>query len=1085
MVLGVIYDLLVEVVGGYLDRKLPSLRPKILKQRAELRKKLPFLNSVSAHKKELFSQVRRMPFIYNKMKLTVLDDYVMANLVSVNLNTLVKTPISDPIYSLQNQNKVLFLGDAGIGKTTFQRHAILTIIKNKPVYFHPNKKLIPFYVPLKMVNNEQQFPILNYLLDKYTYLSGKSGFKKLHKLSEAQRLFIILDGYDEIQFPGGIKGNNYIKDELTLMMRPRDYEPHEVTFGSKMYKSFYNNLRYNYVWMTCRDAFYEQHYLQADGAIGRNPLRLYSIRNEGIIDKRIDLIKSVFSKYPRKQKYKDLLDADYFLDQIDEHEDQEIRDISYKPLFLTILCYTYATKAIKAKSYKVKAAESFRDLIPECVSLLLIDLDEAKTRGFSEPKRALLRKTRNDFIPEKTDYLPFFATQLFRDDKRAFDYDYIKTKVFEFFELHPNPRYQDKERIINGLQTDDTRYPNFVRQLINCGIFTIQEKTAETVLYDFPHFSFREVLASKYFEIQGSDFIFTYLKEKELSELLYVYFTITKAYDLVLNNLLNLSVSNFQDAEYYNSVLLTCLRKAPDDYDPNPTLNAFFIKCIERNSRLVFPSEIKDYIRRDEGLIEFIREQFKVAVDLNQSYSLQLCCDLLYYHDRSLLNEMLTNQFWSSVNLGHTAELIFYCQLLNKYNKQLFDKLLEGFFFSSIEGQDTTRFSECLKIILSFNKRLIEELFNKLLTTKRREELYRLCETLQDVVGNDSMLRGLLSSAFKDAFKYKHPAELSFVIDLISNHEKTLLKEISQNEFVTRTDGEQQKSLTVLCESLVHSDRDLLKELLASIFQRVIITSETESIVFYSRLIPRYENNLYNNLLTTHLITSIKKNVRLNMPEEVLDNFHPDEDFINNLLISYERNFGASRMLSFSLCCELLFKYHPKELLQRLITDLLNKRGEDIETPLKFIITHREVFNYIKRAKGLPLLIRKIITTSDYLDQASAGELVNLGKPLHGTKYYFVVDEHVINCSKSWIEKKNLQVGIDFISNIESIKNKVFMSAEAIWEDYTQVNPRLQKIIVRLSRTDSSILNMLLNMLKDFKQGGYFQYMCFTQANIP
>src|SRR5215213_5196432 len=100
-----------------------------------------------------------------------------------------------------NRTCIIF-GHAGVGKTTFASYSVLSLINRLIVEgfypFNDSEQLIPFLVPLKVVDESEPNPILSYLLRSNRYLYSNGGLKRLIRLCKKGKVLLVLDGYDEV-----------------------------------------------------------------------------------------------------------------------------------------------------------------------------------------------------------------------------------------------------------------------------------------------------------------------------------------------------------------------------------------------------------------------------------------------------------------------------------------------------------------------------------------------------------------------------------------------------------------------------------------------------------------------------------------------------------------------------------------------------------------------------------------------------------------------------------------------------------------------------------------------------------------------
>jgi len=458
------------------------------------------------YKTDLALLLGRMPFIYKDIDSRVYKDFVEAEISLLNTRTYeplqtYRAETASLQEKLKGARRIIFLGEAGIGKTTFQRYVTLDILEKgrNSQFFKGEGKLLPIFVPLKVIQNARQSPIFRYILENYAYFTGFWGQRRFARLLRNGQIIFFLDGYDEIAFDDTIVGRNFIKAELNVMMLPdilsmNDFEG-EI---DPDLKAMYSALSRNRVWLSSRREFYEINPLALTSEKhnwGLSDLLMYSIN--GVNKNRLLLIQSIFEKYvvnyPRSKEF---LNSEFFLRKLNKDVNSEAWKLGNNPLFLTIICYIYANRALEAETYDVPILTESSSLILECVQLLLYDIDEYKVRGQTEIERHVILSRRNLYTDEKKRFLCFFAGRLFIEEIMVFDQGYLCRKAVEFFqELESTPTADD---ILKELKrSGDSSF--FVLQLVYSGVFINAAILEGKRHYDFPHRRFREVLAIEYF----------------------------------------------------------------------------------------------------------------------------------------------------------------------------------------------------------------------------------------------------------------------------------------------------------------------------------------------------------------------------------------------------------------------------------------------------------------------------------------------------------------------------------------------------------------------------------------------------------
>jgi hypothetical protein len=646
-----------------------------------------------------------MPFLYEGIEASVMDDFVGLEIAPLDQGTLrlrrqmFRCPNCDylgegeieyirgqrtirctnchkgvarrdtrgPSDRLREWRKLIFLGGAGIGKTTFQRFTILTILKDKSKldFLGHKENPIPFYVPLKAVENIVEFPILKYLMANSSFLSRMNRTKALEKLrgyAEKSRLFLFLDGYDEIQFAAGQGGAGFIQQELNLIMGTERLPAHTLSPDDEKagFKALYQSLSNCRIWLSSRWEFYEQYRLEMLSPDDAKRSLMSAVEIQGIADNRQNLIQKIFNKHKSEVvNFGDLFNAEYFLQEIENSRETELVDLSYNPLFLTIMCFIYASAVISEKRHDVNWASSFNDLVGKCIHLLVRKLDEDKLPKERALKAALLAR-RGEYPEEKEKFLRYFAFKLFDDNKRLFDLDYIREKAIEFF--HNKSESENKDKILATLQDDELEKPHIGRQLIYSGIFILVDKYRQNVLYDFPHLRFRELLASEYLIECDPAYLIQNIEQRHLSELLYVFFNRSTLQESVLEEIFRGLINN-PEPEFFSALLLNCLNRKPKGFSANSAIRGFLLQCLRTDSFFTIRSEVLTYFQPDAAFMQEVANEFDIGLKEIQTNKILLAAHLLSRYEKGVfrdhvLNRMLpefqvSNVFLANIVVNH------------------------------------------------------------------------------------------------------------------------------------------------------------------------------------------------------------------------------------------------------------------------------------------------------------------------------------------------------------------------------------------------------------------------------------------------
>jgi len=474
--------LLLSVASGLLAKMLRELIETSVKK-LPLPNPLARLRAIRLYKGKLKNTLTQMPFIYAGLDLDILEDYVSPDLCKVSTKSLdTKEELQGGGLEefLKSSQYLALVGPAGVGKTTFMRRNALQISHRQSKFLKRQDRLLPIFVPLKLVSPQSVSGIYDYILAQDPF-NGDSEF--LCDTTADRGLFLFLDGYDEIAVTSG--------------RQPQQYEISQFLFaGSREFPwptgRFYRALEIrSRVWVSSRRDFLLSHALwesHDNRHISNTSVRAAGIK--GIGANRKSLVDRIFKRYPSG---KHLLDSDLFLQLIDAANDTEVSDVSFNPLFLTMMCYNYAQAVMKAGRSEIALGPTLEALILDCVNLLLIDLDEYKARKLPKPRAEEAISCLHRVVETKRKFLRYLAANAYLTHQSFFTEQSLRNDLSAFLETQT--RSGEKERHNEGHRHPD----DLITQLIYCGLLPQIPMSSHHRAFDFPHRRFREVLASSYF----------------------------------------------------------------------------------------------------------------------------------------------------------------------------------------------------------------------------------------------------------------------------------------------------------------------------------------------------------------------------------------------------------------------------------------------------------------------------------------------------------------------------------------------------------------------------------------------------------
>lgn len=616
------------------------------------------LFAIKSYSKDLGGQIKAMPFIYKDIELNAIDDFVDVDLETVDKKTLLarkdlsgtrtnKNGVVDKWWQIRDNGKIILMGEAGIGKTTIFRHLVLSILEgdaSREIY--PNSgRLVPLFVPLKAIDANGSSPIIRYLADTYSQFQGAHGGRLLAKLAKKRRLIFFLDGYDEIPYVGG---TDLIKSELEALFA-------DGGSGLSMtvnpdYADVYRFAIDCRVLLSTRREFFASSRFE----VGVNT-RI--IATKGIVNHRQTLVNKIFERYRKgaPNAFGDRLNEELFLQKLALSGNKEIADISYNPLFLTALCFSYANQILQDKDPQETWQKGTYELIKECLNLLIQGIDQSKTLDMPADKRQSLMNRRSIYPDQKLRFLAYLAGQSFGKTDTSFTYTMLCSLATEFFRGISGD--SASKLIVGGLEGEDPA-SNIIIQLINSGVFV--SYPAPDTRYDFPHRRFREVLAVEYYNSpRGCEELASKCKERRLNSLI-IYFVQQTQYWCQLTKSVCMAAIEDGPSSYSSGLLKALLSLSPSDADCRDVVRFSVVKLCSAPSGdgRALTVELIKRISQDD--LSWLQTEIESAVEREDGWAASILINPLCRISKESCVRFFT-QYWKA----HSIESDFSLSMLS------------------------------------------------------------------------------------------------------------------------------------------------------------------------------------------------------------------------------------------------------------------------------------------------------------------------------------------------------------------------------------------------------------------------------------
>lgn len=557
------------------------------------------------YRNRLMERLSEMPFLYRDMRLSARDDYVETRVLTIVHENSFRPSSPSAINSLSfierlNQiRRAILFGDGGHGKTTFFRHAVLHF--NEKIKWYKkifDMRPLPVFVALKTVKNSDSNPILFCIQRSDTYFEGNTGLRRLVRLAKKGRLILFLDGYDEMPYSGGF---TRIKIEIeTLFGRFNKYS--QTIFEESRYSDFYISAQSCRIYLSSRREFFTYNPFEVSDNVQKWVV-------SGLDDQRIELVENIFRNYRASSAASSGVDlnAEIFMQELIRTGDHQLHELSKSPLFLTVMCYVYVTECRSSGVSKVFTQGAF-ELVNNCIRLLLVEVDQSKSRSFSGQEAKAFMNRRSALTDEKFDYLCYVAMRLYYDSKNVFDEEYLINHAKVFF---AESKSIHDDEIRRGLESPDAT-SNIVIQIILCGLFTLVDQNQKIQQFDFPHRRFRETLAVYYFNSQyRAKQLSEELGNQAFSELIIVFVKQSAHKNCILNRLID-DISTKKLENSGGKLLATCMKEIPYEEASSYFLN--LCKGINHDFNYALPRSIICFAPRAEYYVSQVEKNLRDSI---------------------------------------------------------------------------------------------------------------------------------------------------------------------------------------------------------------------------------------------------------------------------------------------------------------------------------------------------------------------------------------------------------------------------------------------------------------------------------------
>lgn len=589
-------------------------------------------------------QVERMPVIYRGIEMNPRTDYAEASLTRL-ANAEDSLRLSRPSsevnrlkdYQINRVRRIVWLGEAGIGKTTLLRKVVLEIATRRfsedSLIKEPG--LVPVYVPLKAVSVLHAAPVLNYILNSIDYFRGSLGRRRFLRLALRRRLAIFLDGYDEIPY---LDKERLIERELGVLLSSNYFIDTRLS-PSREYGKIHRALQQCRIWVTSRKEFFFANQFALSQAS--------CFEVQGLPSNGYELIRSILAYYKRNiaREGGEPLDEARFLDFLNTGIAEGLGDLSNNPLFLTILAYSTFQAMRAGGDVSAVWRDGQRGVIGACVNQLLLEMDKEKFESLSVIDRTRLTSNRARWSEQKFAIVRRIAWCGYERGIAMYRRSDIKAVTIEF--LDEAKFLPDRDTIAGGLESEDFSV-NIVAQVCYSGVLVGVRNSERELVYDFIHRRFRESLAAQcVLEDVGIEKLCESVHVPSMSELVLVVAREEGRWYQLSIAVMDAIFSLDKDRQPYwhVSVLLAGLFQLPTDPVDKPSLFGQMVeRCLSRNVYPLLELRQLDFLSKGNGAAKFrgsTLDAIVVAAEQRDAPKVGFCLPILHAIDPSLYERRL------------------------------------------------------------------------------------------------------------------------------------------------------------------------------------------------------------------------------------------------------------------------------------------------------------------------------------------------------------------------------------------------------------------------------------------------------------